>query len=294
MLSEFWLPFPLPGPAGPIVSVNTWTLFFVLAVLIGGRLAFLRMRKAGLPVSLSLRMMAITLLASIIGARLGFLVEIHGHALFNQESAAGGMVFFWGMIAGTAALITTLLFYRVRIRPILDAAALALAPAYAVGRLGCWISGDGCYGIAAPFSLPPITWAFGPDAVMTSHGVIVWNTPFIEALLSGSLSVWIWMHRDDGPPGRSSAIFLIWMGISRFFVEFLRLNDALIPILPHPGPGGSALAHHHDLTPGAEYFLNWNWYGLTEGQIIGFTLTLVGLFWLRRIVRFSGVPVSHR
>lgn len=281
MISEWWLPFPIPGPFGPIVSVNTWTVFFLLAVTVSGRLALVLTLRRGIPRPVFLRLMAVVLLSSIIGARLGFLVEIHGHALFDQERAAGGMVFFWGMVAGASALLFMLRAARMPVRPTLDVFALALSLGYGIGRLGCWVSGDGCQGIAAPVSLPPLTWTFGPEAIMSTQGVAVWNTPLIEALLSWILFGSMWFLREKGPPGRLSAIFLVGAGLSRFLVEFLRLNDALIPLLPHPTLNGVPLPHHHDLTPEADYFVNWHWYGLTEGQLIGLGLVVVGSIWLR-------------
>ena len=118
---------------------------------------------------------------------------------------------------------------------------------------------------------------------MGTHGVNVWNTPMMEAILSWILFAWMMLklRHQNFKPGFMVAIFLVWNGIARFLVEFLRINDALIPILDHPSYKGQLIEHHtHGAVQGAIYFENWHWYGFTQSQVFGLIIALVGLIWI--------------
>jgi predicted O-methyltransferase YrrM len=110
----------------------------------------------------------------------------------------------------------------------LDICSPAAAFGYAVGRIGCLISGDGDYGI--PTNLP---WgmAFPNGLVPTTQRVH--PTPIYE-FLAGMLIFWyLWRRgsRAISHPLATGVItgeFLILSGISRFLVEFIRINPRVI------------------------------------------------------------------
>jgi phosphatidylglycerol:prolipoprotein diacylglycerol transferase len=131
-------------------------------------------------------------------------------------------------------------------RKIADLTAPGMAIGYAVGRLGCITSGDGCYGIPTtgwfgmtfPHGLVPtlsakntmlaVLWAKLYPHLPTPGDIPVHPTPLYEAisqfLLCGVLLALSW----NIGRGRRFGFFLCWFGLSRFLVEFIRLN----PILP--------------------------------------------------------------
>jgi phosphatidylglycerol:prolipoprotein diacylglycerol transferase len=163
---------------------------------------------------------------------------------------------------------------------------MMLSIGYGIGRLGCMVSGDGCYGYASKIDIPFLTMVFGPNAAMSTMGVRVWNTPLIEAILSWILFGWMWFkgRYQNYRPGFMTALFFIYNGIARFLVEFLRINDAVIPILPYPTYNGKLLLHHNSWpgNPPAFYFEHWHWYGFTQSQIVGIILAIAGLIWMLR------------
>ena len=105
---------------------------------------------------------------------------------------------------------------------------------YAVGRLGCILSGDGCYGIKCPYNWPaPFAMAFPYGAnpwqsVVSQYGdpnVIVYNTPLFEALFSLAIFIYLWnIRKNQWFPGLKTVFFLVLHGIFRFFIEFIRRN----------------------------------------------------------------------
>jgi predicted O-methyltransferase YrrM len=106
----------------------------------------------------------------------------------------------------------------------MDAAAPAAALGYAVGRIGCLLSGDGDYG--RPTSLP---WAMSfPDGLVPTTEK-VHPTPIYEFLACTIIFYYLWRLgakavRGPRPQGQVVAEFFILMGLERFFVEFIRIN----------------------------------------------------------------------
>ena len=97
----------------------------------------------------------------------------------------------------------------------------ALALGYAIGRIGCQLSGDGDYG--EPSDLP---WAMSyPDGTVPTDQE-VHPTPVYETLAMGLVAWLLWQWRDRFRPGILFALYLVLSGLERFLVEFVRRNDA--------------------------------------------------------------------
>ena len=79
-----------------------------------------------------------------------------------------------------------------------DMCATALALGYAIGRIGCQVSGDGDYGIRS--SLP---WAMGypHGTVPTPPGVTVQPTPIYETVTMCLVAYLLWHISRQGAPG---------------------------------------------------------------------------------------------
>lgn len=221
-------------------------LFVALAVMLAARTSATNIRRAvaleRLPVGsdrLVTDLATITLLAGIVGARV---FDILDHLsqfaadpaplIFSRSgfSIYGGLVF--GVIAG-------MWFLRRRnnpILPMLDSIAPALLLGYAVGRIGCQVSGDGDWGIAANLALKPEwlpTWLWA----QTYHGNIVgevisapgvYPTPIYEtvaALLMFSI-LQRWGNRAS-PVGSIFAVYLLCAGFERLLIEKIRINSRI-------------------------------------------------------------------
>ena len=90
--------------------------------------------------------------------------------------------------------------------------ATALALGYAIGRIGCQVSGDGDYGIRS--NLP---WAMGypHGTVPTPPGVTVQPTPIYETVAMCLLAYGLWQLRDRVRPGVVFALYLLLSGLER-------------------------------------------------------------------------------
>jgi phosphatidylglycerol:prolipoprotein diacylglycerol transferase len=110
-----------------------------------------------------------------------------------------------------------------------DTAAVPLAVGYAVGRVGCQVSGDGDYGTHS--DLP---WAMSyPDGTVPTTDT-VHPTPVYETLAMGLAGAVLWRLRDRFAPGVLFGLYLMIAGVERFLVEFIRRNDEVVGGLTQP------------------------------------------------------------
>jgi phosphatidylglycerol:prolipoprotein diacylglycerol transferase len=117
--------------------------------------------------------------------------------------------------------------------------------AYGVARLGCHFAGDGDYGY--PTTLPwgtdyskgtyPPSLAFRNVPEIASKypgGVVPDNTlchptPVYELILCAILFWILWRFRKRiQPEGRMFMLYLVFAGLERFSIEFLRINPRVV------------------------------------------------------------------
>lgn len=207
------------------LQLQTFGIFFALNFLCWAAVVARRLREIGRPVDWAYELLFASLIGGLVGARLYFVAqnwdEVQGDLLGNLFSGSG-LVWYGGLIGGVIAVLLWAWWRDFLRLALLDLAAPALALGYAIGRIGCQISGDGDYGTTS--SLP---WAMGyPDgAVPTAPGVEVHPTPMYETLSMGLFALVLWRLRDRLVAGALFGIYLVGAGLERFLVEFVRRND---------------------------------------------------------------------
>jgi phosphatidylglycerol:prolipoprotein diacylglycerol transferase len=100
-----------------------------------------------------------------------------------------------------------------------DMGGIGLAIGYSIGRIGCQLAGDGDYG--KPTSLP---WGMAYPNGTVPTTVDVHPTPIYETLSMGLVAWLLWTWRDRFVPGCLFGFYLIFAGLERFLVEFIRRN----------------------------------------------------------------------
>src|SRR5262245_29855686 len=208
---------------GP-VTIQTFGLMFALAFVAAGWLIAKRLKELGMPVDWSYELVLAAGVGGVIGAKLWFALEQNDWSL-EQIFSGSGLVWYGGALGGAAAVALYAWYRDFLGKTLLDLCAPALALGYAVGRIGCQLSGDGDYGKA--WDGP---WAMGyPDGtVPTPPGVEVHPTPVYETLAMLAVAALLWRWRDRFAPGVLFAIYLVLAGLERFLVEFVRRNEAIV------------------------------------------------------------------
>lgn len=162
--------------------------------------------------------------------------------------AFSGLTFYGGLICGGAAVLY--LAHKRGIKPVhmLDVGGPGMMLAYAVGRMGCHMSGDGDWGIEN-YSAKPGWLSWAPDWVWSfkfPHNVInegvpipgcvgrychelpvaVYPTSLYEFLGGLILFALLWSLRTKiKPAGMMFSLYLILAGVERFFIELIRVNS---------------------------------------------------------------------
>jgi phosphatidylglycerol---prolipoprotein diacylglyceryl transferase len=216
---------------GP-VTLQSFGICFALAFLAAGALIGVRLRELGKPVDWAYEMAFAALIGGLVGSRADFIIQNYDEVkddLLGNLFSGSGLVWYGGAIGGAIAVCLWAWWRGLFGLALLDLAAPALALGYAIGRVGCQLSGDGDYGKA---------WD-GPWAMSYPDGTVptdesVHPTPVYETVTMGLIALVLWRLRDRLRPGLLFALYLLLAGTERFLVEFIRRNDDVALGLTQP------------------------------------------------------------
>ena len=216
-------------------NLPTFGLMLWFAAVAGAIVADRGFKRTGITAD-AVGMVAVAVVAGIVGAKLWHVFDSPsefraiGWAVLWDNA---GFAWYGGLIFGITALVLQGWRAKIGALRMLDLCAPAAAIGYGIGRIGCFLSGDGCYGIAIqPVHLLGCT--FTPWGMAFPRGlepvlVPVYPTPLYE-LGAGLLIGW-WLWSRGGKPYRTGSIlgqYLILSGIARFLVEFIRRNPKVL------------------------------------------------------------------
>jgi prolipoprotein diacylglyceryl transferase len=160
--------------------------------------------------------------------------------------AFSGLTFYGGLIVATIAIIIYIKKYKIRVIHFADAMAPTMLFAYAAGRIGCHMSGDGDWGIVnlnpKPFSwLPDWAWAYQYPHNVVNEGeriagcfgnycnhlpLPVYPTTLFEIVGTFILFLIMWSFRKKvRQPGILTGVYLVFAGVERLLVEQIRVNN---------------------------------------------------------------------
>src|SRR3954453_21988802 len=216
---------------GPL-TLQTFGIMFSLGFIASGLVIARRLAELGKPIDWAYEIVLAGLVGGLVGARAYFVIQHWDTAsddLLGSIFSGDGLVWYGGAIGGTLAVVAWAYWRCFLSVTLLDVCAPALALGYAVGRVGCQVSGDGDYGIGS--HLP---WAMSyPDGTVATTQR-VHPTPIYESIAMGLIAWGLWLLRDRVRPGILFAIYLIAAGSERFLVEFIRRNDSVAAGLTAP------------------------------------------------------------
>ncbi len=181
-------------------------------------------------------MVALALVAGIAGAKLWHVLDSPEE--FRLEGwrvlwDTAGFAWYGGLSFGILALVLQGVRAKIGAVRTLDLCAPAAAIGYGIGRIGCFLSGDGCYGVAiAPVHILGLT--FHPWGMAFPHGiepvyVPVYPTPLYELGAGLLIGGYLWW-RGGRPHAVGSILgqYLALSGLARFLVEFIRRNPKIL------------------------------------------------------------------
>ena len=178
------------------------------------------------------------LIGTLIGAKTYYVLLTGDPSAFFSR---GGFVFWGGFIGAVLLCWLTIRFKKLNFLRIADAAGIAIAAGYSVGRTGCWAVGDdygrpwsGPLSVRFPEGAPPSTAAnmtsqFGvqfPDGTDGSTLISVYPTQIFEVVMGFIMFAILWrLRKHTNKEGWLFGMYCVVAGIERFIVEFFRAKD---------------------------------------------------------------------
>jgi phosphatidylglycerol:prolipoprotein diacylglycerol transferase len=218
------------------LEITGYGIMMMVGFLLGGWLISLELRRRGLYEEYAADITVAAVIGGIVGAKLWYWV-VSGGSFFSR----GGLVWYGGFLGGALAVLLNGVRLKVPFRWTTHLCAPALAAAYALGRVGCFIVNDDYgqptslpWGVKFPQGLPPTTaqnlqQQFGvtlpagtdPAAVLAVH-----PTQLYEAVFMLAAFALLWRLRlRDRPIGWLFGVYLIIAGFERFLIEFVRAKE---------------------------------------------------------------------
>ena len=189
------------------ISIKTFGVMFALGFAAAGLVLGRRLKELGKPVDWTYEVVFASLVGGVVGAKVYFVIQ---HGDLGSLFSGTGLVWYGGALGGAAAVIGWAAWRKMLNVQLLDICCVPLALGYAVGRIGCQLSGT-----------VPTTQTVHP-------------TPIYETILVGLIAWWLWRNRDQFRPGILFAWYLVLYGLERFLIEFIRRNSEVVAGLTAP------------------------------------------------------------
>ncbi|MDO5617725.1 prolipoprotein diacylglyceryl transferase [Kocuria sp.] len=238
----------IPSPSWSSFNLGPLTIHaYALCIMAGMVAAVLitrrRWAKRGLNPDIVLDAALLAIPMGIVGARLYHVAITDPTYYFGSWAGIreipmlwhGGLGIMGGVAFGALAVWIVCRRNKVSLAVFADCVAPALLVAQAIGRWGNWFNQE-LFG--APTTLPwglEISMSSGNFPAGTEAGTLFHPTFLYESiwnLLGAALLIWLsnsarTAHRVDG--GRLFALYLIWYGLGRLFIElFLRIDPSYL------------------------------------------------------------------
>jgi phosphatidylglycerol:prolipoprotein diacylglycerol transferase len=226
-------------------EITSFGLMMFLSFISGAWIMSKQLKRYGMNPELAWDILAWVAIGGILGAKLYYLA-LHWQDLvanpIGELTSRGGLVWYGGLIGGITALYLQIRPRknkpRLPMATIYDSTAPALAVAYAVGRMGCFLVGDdygiytdGPFGIAFPEGSPPSTAGqlrlagdTGVPPGLPDNTVLpVHPTQLYEIGLALIMFGILWrLGARKLKPGQLFAVFMMLYAVERFLIEFVR------------------------------------------------------------------------
>jgi phosphatidylglycerol:prolipoprotein diacylglycerol transferase len=226
--------------------LTSFGVMMLLSFLTAGFLLKAEMERNGFDGERAWDFVFTAVIGGIGGAKLYYIL-LNAPRLLDDPAglifSRAGLVWYGGLIGGAILIVWQIRRFGLPLGKIADNHAPALAIAYAVGRVGCFLVGDdygrptdSWVGIPFPEGSPPTTVAvfenyFGVEvdpALVAEFGNVlpVHPTQLYEVGLSILAFLVLWRLRKH--THQAGWLWMLWMvfaGVERFLVEIVRVKD---------------------------------------------------------------------
>jgi len=226
------------------ITITSFGVMMALSFLTGFWIVRLELLRKGMDEELAGDVLMGAIIGGIVGAKVYYVLLNWPQTAqdpFGMLFSRAGLVWYGGFIGGAIGVSLAIHRRKAPVPVLADVCAPALALAYAVGRMGCFLVGDdygrptdSWVGIAFPKGSPPSTAGnlrrmFGvsiPESVPDTAVLAVHPTQLYEIGMSLLIFAILWrLRREPWKTGRLFSLWLALAGLERLIVEFFRAKD---------------------------------------------------------------------
>ncbi|MDD2434652.1 MAG: prolipoprotein diacylglyceryl transferase [Bacilli bacterium] len=216
-----------------IIQIYWYSLILFMAFLIGGSITLYEAKRFNVPENFMINLFFFLIPISIIGARLYYVVFNWSYYSENLIDILkiweGGLAIHGGLIFGLLWIIFYSKRYKVRTLRILDFISIGLILGQSIGRWGNFFNKE-AHG--PEIALETLQKIF-PDFIvegMNIGGIYYHPTFLYESIwcFLGFIFLIIMRKYKYLKIGHLSSLYLIWYGIGRFVIEWLRTDSLMI------------------------------------------------------------------
>jgi phosphatidylglycerol---prolipoprotein diacylglyceryl transferase len=208
------------------LKIGSYGVMMAIGFLTASWLLARDLKRRNLSPAIADTVILLGIVGGVLGSKLAYMLTEADRFEWGDLFSGSGLTWHGGLILAAALIIGFFFWKRLSLPVMLDVVAPELASGYAFGRLGCQVSGDGCYGLpCTPEALDRVLCISYPNGIIPTHEA-VHPTPLYEAAANFALFGVLWALRGRiRNPGVLFGIYLTVSGLSRFAVEFIRRAD---------------------------------------------------------------------
>ncbi|MCF8067477.1 MAG: prolipoprotein diacylglyceryl transferase [Desulfobacterales bacterium] len=214
--------YPVLFNLGKVV-IYTYGLFVAIGFITGITIAKREARRIGEDPNRIMDLSFYGLVASIIGARLFYVITNPG--MFKAAPMEifkiweGGLVFYGGFLGAAIVIFFYIRHFKMPLGKTADILAPAIAIGHFFGRIGCFFAGC-CYG-----KVCELPWAvkFTHPESLAPTGIFLHPTQLYSALNNIIIFAILWFYRNrKQTDGQVFCLYILLYGVSRSMIELLR------------------------------------------------------------------------
>ncbi len=209
------------------LTIGGYGVVLGAAFYLGFLLAEREFELHGKDPELAYKLLLAVIPSAIVGAKIFHILESLNE--FSRDPlgmifSGAGLSVYGGFIMAFIVCYFVIKMNNEKVLEVFDIATPTMALGYAIGRIGCHVAGDGCYGIeTSSFLGTPY-----PNGIVPTSATVL-PTPLFESLFSFFVFLFLMqLRRRELPSGTMFFTYLILYAVPRFLVEFVRLNPKIV------------------------------------------------------------------
>lgn len=210
---------PVLFSVGPF-EVYSYGLMLAVAFIVGIIIVTREAPKQGLDEDAIFTLSLLVIIAALIGARAGFVLQNLSHFAKHPKEILmveeGGLSLHGGLVFAVLAGFWYTRRKELNFGKVANLVAPVIALGTAIGRIGCFLNGC-CFGKEA---VPP--WGLSFAGELPVYPIQLWESGLCFLLFLG-----LWKYRHNRRSGELFLFYIIGYSLIRFFIEFWRWGNPI-------------------------------------------------------------------